>query len=213
MAVEVAVVPPGHRPAIADPRSGLPAAWEEVARLEGVDVLRRPWPAPFAFAVASAGVDALEAPDLEYRTVEESYIRDELTRRYAALATGTTATPARITSVSPTTLELAVPHVPANSLLLVSENWDTAWRASAAGRNLPVRRAGPNLLAVDLEGLAPAAAGGIELQLTHATPGTWWGGGAVALLTLPAMFAALRWAPAPASGRRRRRADAGVTVE
>lgn len=186
MAVGLAVVPPGARPPLIDPRTGEPAAWQEVVRLDGADVLRPPWRAPYAFTVPRGGDAGLEVPDLPFTAVEDSYVRDELTRRWAALALGPSATAVRARARSGTMVDFALRAVPEGRVLLVSENWDTAWRAEAGDRRLPVRRAGPNLLAVDLD-TAPVGAGGdVHVRLVHDLPRAWRLGGLVTLLTLPA---------------------------
>ncbi|MFN8559360.1 MAG: hypothetical protein U0531_19150 [Dehalococcoidia bacterium] len=80
MAVDLAVVPPGVRPPLATPGAGVEAAWIEVARLDGADVLRLPWRAPLAFTAPAGAADGLEVPDAAFTTIEEAYVRDELTR-------------------------------------------------------------------------------------------------------------------------------------
>lgn len=196
MAVDLAVVPPGHRPALADPRTREPTAWEEVALLSDADVLRLPWRAPYAFAVPQGAEAGLEVPDLPFTTVAESYVRDELTRRYAGLALGPSANPARVRAPSGTTLDVELRELPPGQVLLVSENWDSAWRAEAGGRRLPVRRAGPNLIAVDLADAPRGVRGDVHVRLTHGLPRAWWLGGLTVLLTLAGAPLVLRWGPA-----------------
>ena len=195
MAVELAVVPPGSRPALADPRTGEPAAWEEVARLGDADVLRLPWRAPYAFTMPRGAEAELEVPDARFTTVEESYVRDELTRRWAALALGPQAGPVRARAPSGTTLDFELRELPPGRALFVGENWDTAWRAEAGGRRLPVRRAGPNFILVDLAEAPRGVRGDVHLRLTHGIPRAWWLGGLTVLLTLAAAGLALGWGP------------------
>jgi hypothetical protein len=195
MAVDLAVVPAGARPAIVHPDTGEPAEWEVVALLGDHDVLRLPWAVPYAFTVPAGAEVGLAVPDLPFTTVAEAYVRDVLTRRYAALALGPAAMPARVRAPSGTTLDVELPELPPGRVLLVSETWDEGWRAEAGGVRLPVRRAGPNLLAVDLTDAPRGVRGDVYLRLTHGLPRAWWLGGLTVLLTLPLAALTARWGP------------------
>jgi hypothetical protein len=184
MGVEFAAVPTGLRPPITDPRTGAPAEWEVAVRLDGVDVLRLPWTAPYAAVVPNQMAAGIVAPDLPFTNVEQSYIRDEVTRRWAALLTGADAIPATATALGPDRLTFVIPSA-ARGTLLVSENWDTTWTATAGHQRLPIHRAGPNLLAIDLNGATPGADGRFGITLVHGTPPAWRWGALVMLLTMP----------------------------
>jgi hypothetical protein len=207
LAVDLAVVPAGVRPPLVDPRTGEAAAWQVVARLNGVDVLRLPWSAPYAFTVPAGAVDGLDVPDLPFASVADSYVRDVLVRRFAALAAGSDAVPARVRARSGTTIDIALRELPPGRVLLVSETWDTSWHAEAGGRQLPVRRVGPNLLLVDLAEAPPGVRGDVYLRLAHGLPRSWWLGGLTALGTLAAAAGALRWGPRVGAAEARSRAD------
>ena len=195
LAVELVALPSGQRPALVQPASGAAAAWIEVAKLDGVDVLRLPWTAPLAVAVPAGSEAGLAVPDRAFATVEEAYVRDELTRRWAALVLGPQATPARVRARSGTALDIDLRAPPAGRVLLVAVNWDEGWRARAGERALAVQRAGPNLLAVDLAGAPSPVAGDIYLRLSHDRPRTWWVGGALVALALLVSILALVWGP------------------
>ncbi len=191
MAVELAVVPSGQRPVLIDPRTGWPVEWEIAAHLDGIDVLRLPWRAPYAFAVPRGAEQGLSVPDRRFASVADAYVRDELTRRYAALALGPRARPAAAWAPSGTTIDIDLRESPPDHVLLISENWDTSWRAEAGNHRLPVYRAGPNLIAVDLTGAPRGPEGDVHVHMTHGVPRAWWLGGAVTLLALTA--AVLAW--------------------
>jgi hypothetical protein len=195
MAVDLAVVPAGARPLILDPAAWQPAEWQVVAELGDVDVLRLPWRAPYAVVVPRGADAGLGVPDLTFRTVEDSFIRDELTRRWAALVRGPAATPALVRVRPGGAIDFELRDLPPERMLLVSENWDRSWHAEAGGTELPVRRAGPNLLAIDLTGVPSPVHGDVHLRLAHERPREWGLGLLAVLLTVPIAAAAIGWGP------------------
>jgi hypothetical protein len=142
------------------------------------------------------GADAaLQTPDLRFRSVEEAYIRDELTRRWAALLRGPAAIPATVRVRPGGAVDFELRDLPPDRVVLVSENWDRSWRATSGGRVLPVRRAGPNLLAIDLADAPTPVHGDVHVRLTHERPREWEVGVLVVALTIPVALAALAWGP------------------
>lgn len=203
MAAGLVVAPSGVRPALADPRTWQPVAWQEVVALDGVDVLRVPWRSPLAVSVPRGAERGLETPDRPFATLEESYIRDELTRRYAALVLSEAALPATVRPRSGTVLDIELRDLPPERVLLVSENWDRAWRAEAGGVRLPVYRAGPNLIAVDLTGVPAAVGADVHVRLRHVAPDEWRLGALVVALTLAAAVLLARSGPRLPAGVKR----------
>lgn len=187
MAVDLVVVPSGRRPPLADPRTGEPTAWSVAARLDGVDLLRPPWRAPAAFTVPRGAEAGMDVPDYPFNTVEQAYVRDELTRRYAALALGPSAVPARVRAPSATAIDVEVRDAAPGGTLLISTNWDRDWHAEAGTRSLPVRRGGPNLVAIDLADAPRGPGGDVHVRLHHHVPAAWWAGAGVAVATLGAV--------------------------
>jgi hypothetical protein len=178
-----------------------------------VDVLRLPWRAPFAFTVPAGAAVGLYVPDLRFLGVEDAFIRDELTRRYARLALGDEAVAAGVRAPSDTVLDLTVAGPLAGRLLLVSENWDTSWRAEVGGIRLPVRRAGPNLLAVVLDGVPSSDDGAVRIRLRHETPRAWWLGGFTTVLAMALGAVLARWGPLPGIDRERAGASGESPLE
>jgi hypothetical protein len=200
MAVDLVVVPAGERPVILDPATWQPAEWQVMAELGDADVLRLPWRAPYAVTVPRGADAGLEVPDLRFLSVEESFVRDELTRRWSALVRGPSATPALARVRPGGAVDFELRQLPPGRELLVSENWDRSWRAEAGRRRLPVRRAGPNLIAVDLTDAPSALAGDVHVRLTHEVPREWVLGILALLLTVPVTAAAIGWGPALRDG-------------
>ncbi len=179
MGVTHALVTRGARPAIAHPLSREPAAWELVAELAEGDLLRVPWPASPAAIVPAATLVGLEVPDSTFTSFATAYVRDELTRRFAVLLFDPAAIPVSVRAPTPERLVIQTP-AHAGGPLVLTVNWDTAWRAQTSGMPLAVRRAGPNYVAVEL----PASAAPAEVELYHVTPWTWPAGLAITAVTV-----------------------------
>jgi hypothetical protein len=180
-AVGVLVVPSGLRPAIVDPRDGdTPTSWHTVASDDGLDVIAPPWRAAAAWALPASLRREVAVPDLRFRDVEGSYIRDDHVARLAAAAARGTDTPIRVRYPSGGAIAIEITSLETGRFLVVSENWDRHWQATAVGRRLTVERVGPNLLGVDVGDLS----GAVVVNLTHTQPGSAPAGLAVSLVSL-----------------------------
>lgn len=149
--------------------------------------------APPAWHLPRRGREGLTVPDLRFRDVESSYIRDQLVGRYATASVSSEAIPAAVRYRSGTTIEVDASRLDGDRYLVVNENWDRTWRATAGGRELPVERFGPNHIGVDLAGLH----GEVTVRLAHSWPREAGVGLALSLAALPvgaaAAYATGRW--------------------
>ncbi|HET9050449.1 MAG TPA: hypothetical protein VFO60_02035 [Candidatus Dormibacteraeota bacterium] len=158
-------------------------------------VVEVPWQPVSAFTAAPAAVRATTLPDVTYRTADEQALRTRLVDAYDAVAYGSSSAPATIAWRSPTALDVTA-DAAAGGMLVVAENWDTTWTATAGGRALPVERVGPDFLGVDLAGLT----GHVTVTLEHGAYPLW-----TASLVLAGVAAAAAAGATAAEVRRARR--------
>jgi hypothetical protein len=181
--VSTLVLPADVRPAIVDPRDGeTPLEWRFVAGAGGYDVLAPPWPVSSAWLLPAAVRDALTVPDRRFRDVASSYIRDEYVARLAKAALENAVPPFSVTYPDGGSITVDLAGLEPGWYLMISENWDRYWQATAGDRRLAVERVGPNLIGVDTSGLS----GDLAVQLTHRRPPAVPAGLVLSLLSLAA---------------------------
>lgn len=187
MAVSYAVIADGQPLAVElAPGGTLVDRLQPAAHVPGATVYRMPWTPVEAFVAAGNRLPALNFPDSTYRTPEMQTVRDGLVREYNALAYSDQVTPVRVRYPSPISMEVWVPAAADDRYLVVSENWDRAWRAQTGdGRPLRLERFGPNYIGVDLAGID----GATVVELRHGVARDWQAGGALTLFSLPLGFA------------------------
>jgi hypothetical protein len=105
----------------------------------------------------------LTAPDAAYRDVASAYVRDVVAERFAARSLAPDTPRVVVGFPDGETIVVRAEGLDGSRYLVVNENWDTAWRATAAGRHLPVERFGLNQIGVDLSGVT----GDVTVRLGH----------------------------------------------
>lgn len=165
-----------------------------LAEVPGGWVAEVPWTPVQAFAAPLAEVRRTTVPDLEFLSYEEMAIRDQRVDAYNALKQSPTAAPAVMTWDSPTHLTVSVDARPGDALV-VPQNFDTVWKATAAGRPLHVERAGPNFFAIRLGDLR----GPVTVDVEHGPYPTW-----IASFALVALGLLLALSLLVLDGRRKR---------
>jgi hypothetical protein len=149
----------------------------------GADVFRTPWEPVEAFYTDADALPAIDVPREKYGTESQRATRDGLVAAYVDLAYSNESTAVTIAYPSATTMRLDLPDLPAGQYLVVSENWDGAWRAkTGGGRNLDVEPFGPGYLGVDVSELS----GNQVIELRHVTMSAWKVGLAFTLVSVPA---------------------------
>jgi len=136
--------------------------------LDGGWMSEVPWTPVTAFVAPLDSVRATTVPDLPFNTPSEAQLRDRKFDAYNALAYSPSAAPATITWQDPTHLTVKATAAPGGALV-IPQNWDTVWQATADGRPLPVERVGPNFIAVRLGGLS----GAVTVHVNHGAYWTW----------------------------------------
>lgn len=168
LGVEYAVVPAGSRPPIADPASGEPVKWEHIASADGFDLLRTPWTPASAWHLATADRAELFLPDLAFRSSESAYIRDTIVGRLAAASMSSDIGRGEVQYPGGDAIIVTLSGLDGRRYLVVNENWDRTWAATANGQLLPIERIGAHQIGVDLAGLTGEA----TIVLRHTWPVT-----------------------------------------
>jgi hypothetical protein len=181
--VGAVVLPAGMRPSILDLATDEPARWIVAGGDRGWELLLPPWTAPLAWQFPRDEHAALTAPDLPFRDVADSYVRDRAVEHYARAALR--SPDAAVVTYRGGGLTVRTTVTAEDRLLLVNENWDRAVRATVDGAPAAVERVGPNLTGVDMTGHS----GDVIIVLTHARPRTYGVGLALSVLALVAGIA------------------------
>lgn len=160
-----------------------------------------PWTPVLAFTAPSNAAASTTLPNLTFMTPAEEAIRQDKIKSYVSLAYSDSAAPASITWQGPLQMTIRA-DARAGDMLVVPENWDTVWSATADGRSLTLQRVGPNFIGVGLSGVQ----GPVSITLTHGAYPTWVASGV--LVGAGGIVAIVIWIRLVWAQRRTRRSNA-----
>lgn len=157
-----------------------------VQRLSSSIIYKTPWNPVSAFLTDAAGRPEFKFPNHISNQPREHEILDPLVERYDALAYSDASSPVNVDYPSPTTMRVRLGSLSAGKFLVISENWDSSWRARTGdGGSISVSRYGPNFIGVDLSKVS----GDIVVTLEHETSEDWKLGISFMLASIPVSLA------------------------